>query len=285
MTTEEAINSSVNFYPEALAQPIPIMDEARQNKIGYGDVPIDQANELYNEPVVALANLGISGQSYYSQPNAATVEPVPGVDPNQYLRRSVAVTLSELNKLLQRSEIVAFFGGRVEIYIEDALRPLSLQQHLYDDVFPALIRKQSPGISDEDLVERRSQLIAKPSNDASRPSPHATGGAFDLSLRYTEGGGGHAYGDMVEMGRTDGDTSERANPDYYEMHSPRTPQEALAFRNRRAFYAIMTGAAFGIETGFRNNPTEWWHWGRGDQLSARMAGQVTAVYSLAEQTL
>jgi len=164
MPTGKAINSSANFYPEALVRPIPIMDEARQNKIGYGDVPIDQANELYNEPIVALAELGISGQSYYSRPNAATVEPVPGVDPNQYLRRSVAV---------------AFFGGRVEIYVQDALRPLSLQQHLYDDVFPALIRKQSPGISDEDLVERRSQLIAKPSNDANRPSPHATGGAFD----------------------------------------------------------------------------------------------------------
>jgi len=90
---------------------------------------------------------------------------------------------------------------------------------------------------------------------------------------------------MVEMGRTDGDTSKRANPDYYEMHSPHTPQEVLALRNRRAFYAIMTGAAFAIDTGFQNNPTEWWHWGRGDQLSARMAGQVTAVYSLAEQTL
>jgi len=46
----------------------------------------------------------------------------------------------------------------------------------------------------------------------------------------------------------------------------------------------MTGAAFGIETGFQNNPTEWWHWGRGDQLSVRLAGQDTAVYSLAEQT-
>lgn len=275
-------DSTTTFYPEALEDPIPLMDDARRIKVGYGDVPIDHNSELYNEPLVALSDFGIAGQSYYSKPNPATIEAVPGVDPKLYLRQSVATTLAKLNRMLQQPQVTEFFGGKVELYVEDALRPLSLQRRLYEEVFPALIRKQNPGISEEAVAARRSQLSAIPSTDADRPSPHATGGAFDLSLRYSEDGPTHKAGDMVEIGHTDADTSERVNPDYFEQHAPQTPQEELAQRNRRAFYAILTGAAFGIETGFQNNPTEWWHWGRGDQLSARLAGQSKAVYSLAE---
>jgi hypothetical protein len=44
----------------------------------------------------------------------------------------------------------------------------------------------------------------------------------------------------------------------------------------------MIGAAFGVDTGLVNNPTEWWHWGRGDQLSEKVRGDEVAYYSLAE---
>jgi len=207
---------------------------------------------------------------------ASRTELVLGVDPNQYVRRSVAETLRQLNDSLGQPGITEFFGAPVALYIQDALRPVSLQEHLYNEVFPALIRAQNPSISDDELVERRSHLIAKPSHDAKRPSPHATGGAVDLELRFTK------TGESVALGHVDGDTSERVDPDYFETHVPQTSQDELARRNRRAFYAIMTGAAFGMDTGLTNNPTEWWHWGRGDQLSARVSGQEPAYYSFVE---
>lgn len=278
----ETTQPNANFYPEAMERPIPLMDELRRIKSGYGDVPIDTSHERFNEPLVALADYGIAGQAYYSRPNAATGEPVPGVDPNQYLRRSVAETLAELNRLLQQPAVAEFFGGKVQFYVQDALRPVSLQRYLYEEVFPQLIRKQNPGISDDAMAERRQHLIAKPSEDPESPSPHATGGVFDGELRYTEDGPEHKVGDLVELGHVEGDTGERVHPDYFETHAPQTPQEELAQRNRRAFFAIMTGAAFGIETELQNNPTEWWHWGRGDQLSARVAGLPYAIYSFAE---
>lgn len=274
--------SSANFYPEALKAPVPNMDEARQNKVGYQSVPIDLANKLFDEPLIKLSELGIAGQSYYSHPNAATGDAVEGVEPDQHLRASVAQTLAMLNDLLRHPSIGEFFGGAVELYVEEALRPISLQEHLYDTVFPELIRKQNPSMSEDEVAERRDQLSAQPSHDPTRPSPHATGGAFDIKLRYTEDGEQYKAGDDIEMGHQDADTSARVNPDYYETHVPNSERELMGQANRRAFYAIMTGAAFGTETGFVNNPTEWWHWGRGDQLSARVAGEAMAAYSFAE---
>ncbi len=44
----------------------------------------------------------------------------------------------------------------------------------------------------------------------------------------------------------------------------------------------MTGKAFGVDTGLVCNPTEWWHWGSGDQLAAKVRGDNEAYYSLAE---
>lgn len=86
----------------------------------------------------------------------------------------------------------------------------------------------------------------------------------------------------MPVGHTDGETSARINPDYFEQNEPRTHEERIAQRNRRAYLAIMTGAAFGVDTGLVNNPTEWWHWGIGDQLSAKVHGNHAAYYSLAE---
>lgn len=265
---------------DALLTPVPNMDELRRIKQGYGDVPIDTTVEQYNEPVVSLPEHGVAGRAYYSLPhefpNGFHLDPVPGVGPEQYLRRSVAETLARLNELVKAGEITDFFGGEIYLYVEDALRPVSLQQKLYDEVFPGLIRGANPGISDEDMTERRKDLIAKPSLDSNRPSPHATGAVFDITLKYV------ADGSSVEFGHFDGNVQPTVNPDYFETHEPENDVERLAQRNRRAFYAIMTGAAFGIETGFVNNPTEFWHWGRGDQLSARVSGNEPAVYSLAE---
>jgi D-alanyl-D-alanine dipeptidase len=86
------------------------------------------------------------------------------------------------------------------------------------------------------------------------------------------------------MGHMNGETSARINPDYFEKQPPENDEDRLARRNRRAYYAIMTGEAFGFDSGFINNPTEWWHWGRGDQLSEQVRGASVAYYSLAEPT-
>jgi len=266
----------------ALLRPVPNMDGLRESKKGYGDLPIDTSNPLFNEPVVDIADYGLAGQAYYSRPNAATQEPVPGAPTSLYLRKSLAETLSNINIALRNQAIITFFGGEVELYVEDALRPVSLQTWLHNELIPALLRKNHPEISDDEVAERIKDIIAVPSTDPQRPSPHATGGALDIILRFKQQSTGFVDGSNVSVGHVDGETSNRINPDYFEQNEPITDEDKLAQRNRRAYYAIMTGKAFGVDSGLVNNPTEWWHWGRGDQLSAKVHGDSSAYYSLAE---
>lgn len=267
---------------EALLQPVPNMDDLRERKKGYGELPIDTNNPKFNEPVVGISDFGIAGQAYYSRPNAATQEPVPGAPTNLYLRKSVVETIAKINATLQNPAISKFFGGEVELYIEDALRPVSLQAKLHDELIPAHLRKNHPDMSEDEVAERIKDIIAVPSADPNKPSPHATGGALDIILRYKQTSPGYVEGSNVPMGHEDGETSARINPDYFERSEPQTEEDRTAQRNRRAYYSIMTGAAFGVATGLVNNPTEWWHWGKGDQLSAKVSGEEAAYYSLAE---
>lgn len=264
----------------ALLAPVPSMDNLRKRKKGYSKLPIDTTHPLFNEPVVDIADYGLAGQAYYSRPNATTRVPVPGVPPELYLRKHVAETLAAINTALLHSAVTQLFNGEVELYIEDALRPVSLQRRLHDELVPALLRRNHPDMSDEEIEKRVANIIAVPSTNPLAPSPHATGGAFDLTLRYRQASHGYVEACRVELGHTDGETSARINPDYFE--TALGSSNKLAQKHRRAFYAIMSGAAFGVDTGLTNNPTEWWHWGSGDQLSAKIRGDRSAYYSIAK---
>jgi D-alanyl-D-alanine dipeptidase len=271
----------INQITEALKASIPDLSSLRELKKGYNEMPIDTEDPRFDEPVVDIAEYGLAGQAYYSRPNVATSSPVLDVPKALFLRKSVAETLAKINEGLANPAITEFFGGEVELYVEDALRKVSLQKNLFESVFPALIRANHPGISDEEMIAKRKDLIAIPSADSLRPSPHATGGAVDVILRYKRADKGFVAGSEVPMGHADGDTSAKINPDYFEKN-PQTTDDFIAQKNRRAFYAIMTGAAFGFDSGLANNPTEFWHWCYGDQMWARLRQESAALYSLAE---
>ncbi len=277
----EAKGAAEVVHKDALLAPIPDLTAAREAKTGYRDYPIDRNGELFDEELVNIADYGLAGQAYYSRPNAATGEAVPEVPKALQLRKSLAEKLADINKRLADPAITKFFGRPVELYIEDGLRAYNLQKQLYDQVFPHLIWQQNPGISDEQLDAKLRNLIAKPSDDEARPSPHATGGAADVTLRYKRATLGYVRGDEVPLGHVDGDTSDRVLPDYFEQLASVSEAFDLAQRNRRAFYAIMTGKVFGIDTGLQVNPTEFWHWSYGDQMWAKLRGEPAALYGLA----
>lgn len=259
-----------------LEQPVPNTDEAKRLKTNYRSIPIDTSHPLFNEPLVPISDYNIAGQSYYSRPNAATITAIDQVPKAVYVRKSLAETLASINERLDNTEIEDFFHGSVELYAEEGTRLKKVQQALYEKYVPQLIRTQQPLLSDEEVLEVRNSLIAAPSTDALSPSPHATGGAIDVILRYKQPDLEYVANVEVPMGHFDGATV-RTDPDYYEDSQEYHP---LAKRNRRAFYACMTGIAFHTDTGLSVNPTEWWHWGRGDQLSAAVSGE-PAYYSLA----
>jgi len=258
----------------ALEAAIPSMALSLEAKNGYRDIEINQADERFNEALVQLEDYGIAGQSYYSRSNATLEQPVPGVNEKPFLRRSVAQKLAAINEKLQNPKITEFFGGEVELYVEDGVRPVALQQQLFDVALPNLLRRNEPESTDQEIDQKKRTIIAAPSTDLQHPAPHATGGAVDVILRYRQDVKSFVRGVNVWIGHIDGDTADNIAPDYYEKHPPQDESDLLAQRNRRAFYAIMTGAAFNQPTNLAVNPTEIWHWSEGDQLWAALTKQI-----------
>lgn len=264
---------------------IPSFNELRINKAVYRTLPIDDNSELYNEPCFGIYEFGISGQSYYSRKNPLTIEPIDSVPKEPILRKTVVDKLALLNeKIRQDVGLKNIFGGSVELYVEEGTRLLEVQKRLYDIEFPKLIRQQYPGITSQELVQKLADLIAKPTLDEKSPSPHATGSAFDVCLRFAEDQQGLVDGQKeVKLRRFDGDTSEANYPDYFENpENIQSENDLQIMQNRRLLYSLMTGEYFGYETGFACNPTEWWHWSYGDQLWAFVSNNSSAYYSLAK---
>lgn len=141
------------------------------------------------------------------------------------------------------------------IYIFDALRPLSVQQGLYD-LFAARFRAQRPGISHEELAALLDDFVAKPVKNLARPAPHATGGAVDLTLTYG--------GRLLDMGTDFDETDDRAFLDYFERHPQENP---VARDNRRLLYHTMLSA------GFSSYECEWWHYAYGERMWAKDNGE------------
>lgn len=266
-----------------LYKPVPDFDEARLLKPGYRRHAMLANGEHDEEPLVSIEEYGLAGQSYYSRPNKATSDPVPGVESTVYLRRTIAEKLAAINYELQKSDVIdKIFGGAVELYVDEGYRPPGLQQKLYEEVFPYIISQQHPDWTRAKVLRRRDELSASPPANGT-PSPHATGAAVDVKLRYQHPDLGYVPGIEVDMGHADADTGETANPDYYEKLPAFGIAGQRARRNRRAFYWVMKGALNGDDTGLVVNPTEWWHWSFGDQLWARLTQSPGAFYSQAKR--
>lgn len=269
----QTLRDSFELIRSYINTPIPPLEALREAKTtqGYRHIPLVGGEkegiyeQLYNEPLVRLADYGIAGQAYYSRPNATTDRPVSGVDGQPYLRQSVAERLRAVNQFLSLPSVTEFFGGEVELYVEDGLRSTELQSRLFNELILAALKEQHPTMSESELLERRNQIIARPSTP-DNPSPHATGGAVDLRLRFKPSPWTPDFvpDSFVDMGHTDGDTGTRNNPDYFEEFPPTTPEEVKAQQHRRLLYHLLTSYGFTV------NPHEWWHFDYGDQLWAFM---------------
>lgn len=267
---------------EVLQQPIPDFRDARRTKHGYREHPFLAIGSHNDEPLVTIDSYGLSGQSYYSRPNNLTDDPIPGIEPTVYVRKSIAEKLSAINYELQKSPVIEeLFGRKVELYINEGYRSPELQKKLYDEVFPYILRQQHPEWSVEQVNKRRDELSARPPKKGA-PSPHATGAAIDLNVRYLSQDSGYVAGTEVNMGESVTSRHGMADPDYFEHHAVASDEDREAQRNRRIFYWTMRGALNGDDSGFVVNPTEWWHWSYGDQMWARLNQAPEAFYGLAE---
>ncbi len=247
-------------------KPVPSSAEALVRKRGYREeVPIDLAGALAKEACIEARLTGIAGANHYNTPhNPPYYVSVPGSITELYLRRSVAAKLKNVNARL------AALG--IEVFLFDAWRPQAIQRFFHDVWFPDWLRQHQPHLSGDALVQEVETYWAAPTAGEHSPSPHATGGALDLTLMFSE------TRQPLYMGGIFDDLTEDAWTDGFERRTPQSMSDEEARANRRLLYWTMS------EAGFANNPTEWWHYSWGDQLWARMCGEGAAHYGACDPT-
>ncbi|MDX2231499.1 MAG: M15 family metallopeptidase [Leptolyngbyaceae cyanobacterium bins.349] len=150
------------------------------------------------------------------------------------------------------------------LLIFDAFRPLAVQQFMVDYTFAQLLQQQGFKASQltdtqrQTLLERVYEFWALPDPDPTRPPPHSTGGAIDLTLA-------DSTGQPIEMGSAIDELSPRSYPDYYAASE--VESEQVFHRHRELLNQVMTQA------GLLRHPHEWWHFSYGDQLWAWLRRQ------------
>lgn len=258
---------------------IPNYSDLRAAKIGYNtDLRsiVDAEHPLHSDPLVDVRDFGFDdATSYYAKPNPMTGEPVEGVPDAPLARYDVVKRLQHAEHILQTDgEVREALGVPAHLRIEDAIRPLPVQQQAYDIAWPAIIRKVNPEITDEELAAVLPKYIAKPNPN----SPHVAGGAVDVRLINLE------TGEPFDRGHMGGAIKGTAFPDFHENYhligesdipedsvytyeNPEIRKEILL--GRRVLHWAMNKAGLYV------NPTEIWHYGRGDALSAFTESMIT----------
>ncbi len=245
---------------------LPSSAAAQARKRGYRqDVPIAGDSALASEPCVEATGFGLAGVNHYNMPfNPPYHERIPGSIAGLFIRQSVGEKLLALNARLA--------SAGLEVYLFDAWRPQAVQRHFHDVWFPAWLRQRAPHLDGQELVDEVEKYWAAPSAGGASPSPHSTGGAVDLTLRF------RATGQPLFMGGLFDDVTEDAWTDAFEQKPIGSMSDEEARANRRILYWVMA------EAGFANNPTEWWHYSWGDQMWAKLRGEPAALYGACDPT-
>jgi zinc D-Ala-D-Ala dipeptidase len=170
-----------------------------------------------------------------------------------YVRQSV------LDRLIAAQDYLKTLRSGWQIQVFDAYRPLAVQQFMVDHTFAQeLARRElvAEALTDaerEAILRLVYEFWAIPDDDPTRPPPHSTGGAIDVTLV-------DETGNPVDMGSPIDELSPRSHPDYYATHTD--PLAQTFHQNRQLLYTAMSHA------GFMRHWGEWWHFCYGDQMWA-----------------
>lgn len=158
----------------------------------------------------------------------------------------------------------------VELVVLDAYRPLAVQQLLFDQCYHQF-RSEHPDESPQQLTNRTEQYVRIPSMSDRVPSPHLTGGAVDVTLRYRNG-------DLLDFGTEHDSMEERSWLRYFEdTENIMNENEVIIRDNRRLLYWAMASAGFGAYM------AEWWHFNAPEtQMGAVATGQKIATFGAIE---
>lgn len=199
------------------------------------------------------------------------------------LRKTVVEKLRQAQRALPKD---------YRLRIWDGFRTLQTQERLYVAYWNQL-KVAHPDWSDGQIKEAVEIFVSPPSHDPTKPAPHNTGGAVDLTIV-------DANGVDLPMGTNFDEFNPRSYTDYFAHENAAMPipvglekwegfpyltahpnafsaeEVAIFVRNRRLLLEVLE------EVGFVNYEEEWWHVSYGDQYWAQKTGQSEAIYASVE---
>lgn len=211
---------------------------------GWKNVPIEESHQ----PLVPINGIHerIKTHPMYH------INGVPNALRDMYLREEAFRQLVEATQFLPPGHSFIVF---------DAYRPVDVQAEIFN-AYKNRLASLYPNIDDEELARMTETYVSLPSTDPTKPSPHSTGGALDLSI--IEDGSG-----LLEMGTEWDSFDVRSRTSYFKG------VDDLFHDNRQLLHQAMSSV------GFTNYPEEWWHYDFGNQFWGHISG-TEAIYGLIE---
>ena len=155
-----------------------------------------------------------------------------------------------------------------KLLVWDSYRTVETQKALFDNYYNEFERNTN--LEGEELLEYTKKFVSLPSIDKSKPSPHNTGAAIDLTICDDNE-------NPINLGTYFDDFEEKAYTRFYEEKLENgeilTNEEEEILLNRRILCNLFE------EEGFINYPYEIWHKSFGDQMSCKLLNLEKAIYT------
>ncbi|MCQ6264633.1 M15 family metallopeptidase [Fictibacillus sp. WQ 8-8] len=202
------------------------------------------------DPLLSLSNISpnIEVYPYYYHMN------LPGSENDCFLRKGT------VEKLIKAAN---YLPQNLKLVVLDGWRSYETQLSIYQAIKADL---EEQNLTQEKIQEEISKYVAIPTRDLTKPSPHLTGGAVDLTIADENG--------WVDMGTDFDDFTEKAELEWYEKKDKLTQQEETIRDNRRLLRKVME------EAGFVSNSVEWWHYDYGNRRWANATGNSTIYFGI-----
>jgi len=229
------------------------------------DKPIPKLNDISGWKLVEISECGEKLVSFGSHEDVFILSPlffarkIKGAIEKMYARKTV------MDMLLKASVLLPDWW---KFTILDAWRPIEVQTELFKS-YMGKFRAENPKMSESELSLLTEKYCAIHSIDEKKPSPHNTGGAFDICITDANG---NAI-PMVSEANFQEELATRYYEEKLESGEVLTKEETEFLKNRRLLYHSLTSV------GFSNYPHEWWHFDYGNQHWGKMTGN-NAVYGM-----